>query len=279
MQIGPVSGRSVRNITRYFHWTFPCADKILCAGRGQIRPMKHRHRQVEVEHLEDRADQSLGLAQRQMEHCAQRQSFRNCEVGVVGLQPGVVRGAAFQAAITSSVNHTVRLPRCRSASLYTHALPGTLRPPASSTRLARSRPKPSAAGPDAPRPLWRCPPLPAARDDVPDDRRSARPASVDAAYFKSFCRHSCEHGAEGTTSPAGAYGAEPPSPSHLPGTDAAPSRGECRAPNTAFSSLARCSLARLMASRRLVLIRSPGRFGINEGATTTQSCPGSWIWR
>jgi hypothetical protein len=30
----------------------------------------------------------------------------------------VVRGAAFQAAIASSVNHTVRLPRCRSASLY-----------------------------------------------------------------------------------------------------------------------------------------------------------------
>jgi hypothetical protein len=168
MQIGPVSSRSVRNITRYFHWTFPCADKILCAGRGQIRPMKLRHRQVEVEQLEDRADQSLGLAQRQMEHCAQRQSFRNCEVGVVGLQPGVVRGAAFQAAITSSVNHTVRLPRCRSASLYTHALPGTLRPPAPSTNLARSRPKPSAAGPDAPRPLWRCPLLPAARDDVPD---------------------------------------------------------------------------------------------------------------
>src|SRR5215208_2810226 len=29
-----------------------------------------------------------------------------------------MRGAAFQAAIASSVNHTVRLPRCRSASLY-----------------------------------------------------------------------------------------------------------------------------------------------------------------
>jgi hypothetical protein len=32
--------------------------------------------------------------------------------------PGVVRDAAFQAAMAASVNHTVRLPRCRSASLY-----------------------------------------------------------------------------------------------------------------------------------------------------------------
>ena len=32
-----------------------------------------RHRQVEAEQLEDQADQSLGLAQRQTEHSAQRQ--------------------------------------------------------------------------------------------------------------------------------------------------------------------------------------------------------------
>ena len=75
-----------------------------------------RNGQVETEQLEDRADQSLGLAQRQAEHSAQRQRCRNREVGVVRLTAR--RGAAFQAAMASSVNHTVRLPRCRSASLY-----------------------------------------------------------------------------------------------------------------------------------------------------------------
>ena len=44
-----------------------------------------RHRQVEAEQLEDRADQSLGLAQRQVEHSAERQSCRNRKVGVVRL--------------------------------------------------------------------------------------------------------------------------------------------------------------------------------------------------
>src|SRR3954452_731684 len=44
-----------------------------------------RYRQIEAEQLEDRADQSLGLAQRQVENSAERQSCRNCEVGVVGL--------------------------------------------------------------------------------------------------------------------------------------------------------------------------------------------------
>ena len=43
--------------------------------------------------------------------------------------------------------------------------------------------------------------------------------------------------------------------------------------HTIVSSPARCSFARLDASRRSVLIRSPGRFGIRDGATTTQSCP------
>ena len=77
-----------------------------------------RHRQVEAEQLEDRADQPLGLAQRQTEHSAQGQGCRDRQVRVVRAgPPGVVRGAAFQAAMASSVNHTVKLPRCRSASL------------------------------------------------------------------------------------------------------------------------------------------------------------------
>jgi len=43
--------------------------------------------------------------------------------------------------------------------------------------------------------------------------------------------------------------------------------------HTAVNSPARCSFARLTASRRSVLTRSPGRFGVSDGATTTQSCP------
>src|ERR1700746_3162095 len=43
--------------------------------------------------------------------------------------------------------------------------------------------------------------------------------------------------------------------------------------HTAVSSPARCSRARLDASRRSVLTRSPTRFRISDGATTTQACP------
>ena len=43
------------------------------------------HRQVEAEQLEDRADQPLGLAQRQMEHSAQGQGCRDRQVRVVRL--------------------------------------------------------------------------------------------------------------------------------------------------------------------------------------------------
>jgi hypothetical protein len=46
-----------------------------------------------------------------------------------------------------------------------------------------------------------------------------------------------------------------------------------RAHQRAASSPARCSFAKLDASRRSVLTRSPARFGISEGATTTHSCP------
>jgi hypothetical protein len=48
---------------------------------------------------------------------------------------------------------------------------------------------------------------------------------------------------------------------------------------TAVNSPARCSFARLDGCLRSVLIRSPGRFGIKEGAMTTQSCPAADNWR
>jgi hypothetical protein len=69
----------------------------------------------------------------------------------------------------------------------------------------------------------------------------------------------------------------------VPGAGCAPRRavpvpdraasGRASGTHTAVSSPARCSLARLAASRRSVLTRSPARFGISEGATTTHSCP------
>jgi hypothetical protein len=43
--------------------------------------------------------------------------------------------------------------------------------------------------------------------------------------------------------------------------------------HTAVNSPARCSFANINASRRSVLTRSPALTGINEGATTMQSCP------
>src|SRR6266446_7913956 len=42
------------------------------------------------------------------------------------------------------------------------------------------------------------------------------------------------------------------------------------------SSPARCSFASISASRRSVFTRSPALTGINDGATTTQSCPTAW---
>ena len=45
--------------------------------------------------------------------------------------------------------------------------------------------------------------------------------------------------------------------------------------HTPVSSPARCSRANVTASRRFVLTRSPGRFGIRAGATTMQSWPRS----
>jgi hypothetical protein len=47
----------------------------------------------------------------------------------------------------------------------------------------------------------------------------------------------------------------------------------------AVSSPARSSRARVTVSRRLVLTRSLGLFGISDGATTVHSCPSSRICR
>jgi hypothetical protein len=67
----PASGAGLR---RQFQALCPSAEG------GEIW-----HRQVNAEQLEDGADQSLGLAQRQVEHCPQCQSCRDCQIRVVRL--------------------------------------------------------------------------------------------------------------------------------------------------------------------------------------------------
>ena len=66
-----------------------------------------RHAQAEAKQVDYGADQALGLPVGQAEHRAQREGqYQGCP-------PRVVRGSAAQAAIASSGNHTVRLPRKR----------------------------------------------------------------------------------------------------------------------------------------------------------------------
>ena len=70
-----------------------------------------RHGKLEAEQLKDGADQALGLAQRQAEQVRSVSAVRIARGEYQGCPPRVVRGAARQAAIASSVNQTVKLPR------------------------------------------------------------------------------------------------------------------------------------------------------------------------
>ena len=64
-----------------------------------------------AEQVEDGADQPFGLAQRHAEHGAQCRRRQDRQGEYQGCPPRVVRGSARQAAIASSVNQTVKLPR------------------------------------------------------------------------------------------------------------------------------------------------------------------------
>ena len=74
-----------------------------------------RHIKLQPEQADDGADQAFGLPQRQAKHGPEREC---CEDGerYQGCPPEVVRGAARQPAIASSVNQTVKLPRWRKAA-------------------------------------------------------------------------------------------------------------------------------------------------------------------
>ena len=81
-----------------------------------------RYGEIEIEQLQDGADQPFGLAQRQVEHRPQGQRRRDRQTEKEACPPRVVRGAAAQAATASGVNHTVRLPRARRAASYSAQL-------------------------------------------------------------------------------------------------------------------------------------------------------------
>jgi hypothetical protein len=72
-----------------------------------------RHPQSQAEQADDRADQPFSLPKRQAETARNVSAVRIARGEYQGWPPGVVRGAAAQAAIAASVNHTVRLPRWR----------------------------------------------------------------------------------------------------------------------------------------------------------------------
>src|SRR4051812_49379137 len=57
--------------------------------RGEVQGAVVRYREIEAEQLQDRADQPLGLAQRQAEHGLERQGRGDRQIGVRGLSaPG-----------------------------------------------------------------------------------------------------------------------------------------------------------------------------------------------
>ena len=72
-----------------------------------------RHREIEPEQAHEGADQAFGLPERQAEHGPERQGRQDGKLEYQGCPPRVVRGSALQAAIASSVNQTVKLPRWR----------------------------------------------------------------------------------------------------------------------------------------------------------------------
>jgi len=77
-----------------------------------------RDGEIETEQADDGADQPFGLPQSQAEHDAQRQRRRNRQGRIVWLTALRSPCSARQAAIASSLNQTVRLPRWRKAASY-----------------------------------------------------------------------------------------------------------------------------------------------------------------
>src|SRR3712207_9166794 len=72
-----------------------------------------RHPQGEAEQADDGADQAFGLPERQAEHGPEWQGRQDGELRIPGLPAPGRAGSAAHAPTASSVNHTVRLPRCR----------------------------------------------------------------------------------------------------------------------------------------------------------------------
>jgi hypothetical protein len=94
------------------------------AAGAQSRPLKRLRApaqrrvvgngQSKAEETDDRANQTFGLAQSQPKHSPQRQRRQDRQRRIPGLPPRVVR----HAAIATSVNQTVKLPRWRKLASY-----------------------------------------------------------------------------------------------------------------------------------------------------------------
>ena len=77
-----------------------------------------RHPQRQPEQADDGADQPLGLAVGEVDTALSVRAVRMASAEYQGCPPRVVRGSAAQASIASSVNQTVKLPRCRKLASY-----------------------------------------------------------------------------------------------------------------------------------------------------------------
>jgi hypothetical protein len=109
--------------------------------------------------------------------------------------------------------------------------------------------------------------LPGRRSGVPCARRPGGQASAGAPRSNDRRRRRSGHAAGGRRATAGVCGAQVVRAS-FPDQIADGLMDEVRT-HTPVSSPARCSRANVTASRRFVLTRSPGRFGIRACGTTT----------
>ena len=166
----------------------------------------------------------------------------------------------------------VRQPRSPQRQVPFRAGPAMLAPPEPASNPTAPPQYAVLDGRVTPSPSRRPPCNPPTRCGAPVARISIQPTSNDASTSTSAdC--SDGHGAAGTRSVADGPDADCARPPDARVTRSRIASWAGSGTHTGVSSLARCSRARLTASRRSVLIRSPGLRGISDGATTTQPCP------
>jgi hypothetical protein len=105
-------------------------EEMQRAGRGPAERWQFRrfaaaahrrmvwHHECELEQPDDGADEPFGLPSGQAKDRRMVGAVPIAKAEQYGWPPGVVRGSARHAAIASSVNQTVKLPRRRDAASY-----------------------------------------------------------------------------------------------------------------------------------------------------------------